>query len=271
MTASSPLPLFAVLLVAVPFLASQALGAMVAVPVPVAGLPFCPVMSSDLLQSFGVRGGAAPQAPATPEETRPEALAPVPDAAAAGARSAPQYAPRLRDLDEAWPDSSEHRSLRASLLRQKRAEYGYPPEGPAGSELLPEDAIPYPERGAAQPAPLGPQADDAPAWQRRGGPLAGSGWRNSQPRRSGDALFPGDRRGRGYIRRARPPTEPDQAPGSVGPRALPHRESMEYNGPWPWELEEGAEPAPDETEEMQLRLRPVAPGTQVVLCGGAVR
>ena len=270
MTAPTPLSLLATLLVAVPFVASQALGAMIAVPVPVAGLPFYTVMSSELLQSFGVGGDAAPTAPAPPEEAQSEGVAPVPDAATAGARSAPEYAPQVRDLNEAWLDSSEHRRLRASLLRQKRAEYGYPPEGPAGSELLPEDAIPYPDRGAAQVAPLGPQADDEPAWQRRGGPRSGNGRRYRHPRRSGDAALPEDARGRGYLWRNRPPTEPDRAPGSVGPRALPHGESMEYNGPWPWELEDGVEQGPDETEEMQLRLRPGAPGTQVVLWEGAV-
>ena len=239
MTAPTPLSLLATLLVAVPFVASQALGAMVAVPVPVAGLPFYTVMSSELLQSFGVGGDAAPTAPAPPEEAQSEGVAPVPDAATAGARSAPEYAPQVRDLNEAWLDSSEHRRLRASLLRQKRAEYGYPPEGPAGSELLPEDAIPYPDRGAAQVAPLGPQADDEPAWQRRGGPRSGNGRRYRHPRRSGDAALPEDARGRGYLWRNRPPTEPDRAP-VLSASSLCRTVSHGVYGPWPGSWKTGS-------------------------------
>lgn len=225
------------------------------------GLPIYTGFPPDLLESFG----GEPQGTGTQAQTPQPATTATEKLPAAEAPTAPQAAP-LPGVDEptvapkstrapwpprrgylrrSWPGSLDLSGLRARLLRDKRREYGYPPDGPDGSEPALRDEARTEDTEEEAPEALVP---DAPRHRSEG-----PGWRYRHRARGGLRALPED---------IEELSEPDVR--DLGPRGLRRPESLRYNGPWPWETEgEETEDTGDEGQ-MQLRYSPADPTPRVV-------
>jgi len=227
-------------------------------PIPAFGLPVYAGFPPDLLESFGAQpqaadaqtqpAPAAAEEPLGPESPAASQAAPQKDAdePTATPRSArTPWPPRRGVLGRSWPRSLDFSSLRARLLRDKRAEYGYPPEGPDGSEpaLNDEGRTEDPEDGALEGL-----TPDVPRHRSEG-----PGWRYRHRAHGGLRALPED---------IEELSEPDVR--DLGPRGLRHPESLRYNGPWPWETEAEEFDDTQDGGQMQLRYRPADPTPRLV-------